>query len=77
MDDVDSITSRYQLFDGDMVLMMSDGVFDALDSKGVCEVIDEADTQNPQTLADVVLEKALQNGANDDCTVLALRLFMT
>lgn len=77
VDDVDSITSRYQLFDGDMVLMMSDGVFDALDSKGVCEVIDEADTQNPQTLADVVLEKALQNGANDDCTVLALRLFMT
>ncbi len=76
VDEVDSITSRYQLFDGDMLLMMSDGVFDALDGKGVCEVIDEIDTQNPQTLADAVLEKALESGATDDCTVLAMRLFM-
>lgn len=76
VDDVESITSRYQLFDGDMLLMMSDGVFDALEGKGVCEVIDETDTQNPQTLADSVLEKALESGATDDCTVLAMRLFM-
>ena len=76
VDDVESITSRYQLFDGDMLLMMSDGVFDALDGTGVCEAIDEIDTQNPQTLADAILEKALQNGATDDCTVLAMRLFM-
>lgn len=76
VDDVESITSRYQLFDGDMLLMMSDGVFDALDGAGVCEAIDEIDTQNPQTLADAILEKALQKGANDDCTVLAMRLFM-
>ena len=76
VDDVESITSRYQLFDGDMLLMMSDGVFDALDGTGVCEAIDEIDTQNPQTLSDAILEKALQNGATDDCTVLAMRLFM-
>lgn len=76
VDDVESITSRYQLFDGDMLLMMSDGVFDVLDGSGVCEAIDEIDTQNPQTLADAILEKALQKGANDDCTVLAMRLFM-
>lgn len=59
-----------------MLLMMSDGVFDVLDGSGVCEAIDEIDTQNPQTLADAILEKALQKGANDDCTVLAMRLFM-
>ena len=76
VDDVESITSRYQLFDGDMLLMMSDGVFAVLDGFGVCEAIDEIDTQNPQTLADAILEKALQKGANDDCTVLAMRLFM-
>ena len=75
LDDVESITSRYQLYDGDMLLMMSDGVFDVLESSGIAEMIDNLSTQNPQTLADEILKKALENGANDDCTVLALRLF--
>ncbi len=75
LDNVESITSRYQLFDGDMLVMMSDGVFDVLDGKGVVDAIDEIDTSNPQTLADYLLEKALERGATDDCTVLALRLF--
>lgn len=75
LDNVDSITSRYQLYDGDMLLMMSDGVFDVLEAKGIAEMIDNLSTQNPQTLADEMLKKALENGANDDCTVLALRLF--
>lgn len=75
LDNVESITSRYQLYDGDMLLMMSDGVFDVLEAKGIAELIDNISTQNPQTLADEVLKKALENGATDDCTVLALRLF--
>lgn len=75
LDNVESITSRYQLYDGDMLLMMSDGVFDVLESSGIAEMIDNLSTQNPQTLADEILKKALENGANDDCTVLALRLF--
>lgn len=75
VDEICTITSRYQLFDGDMLLMMSDGVFDVLDGNGVAEMIDSLNTTNPQTLADEILKKALENGANDDCTVLALRLF--
>ena len=75
LDKVESVTMKYQLYDGDMVLMMSDGVFDVLESKGVAEMIDALDTQNPQYLADEILKKALENGARDDCTVLAFRLF--
>ena len=75
LDNVESITSRYQLFDGDMLLMMSDGVFDVLEASGIAEAIDNISTQNPQTLADEMLKIALEKGANDDCTVLALRLF--
>lgn len=75
LDKVESVTMKYQLYDGDMVLMMSDGVFDVLESKGVAEIIDALDTQNPQYLADEILKKALENGARDDCTVLAFRLF--
>ena len=77
LDSIQPITSRYQLFDGDMVLMMSDGVYDALESKGVAELVDTLDTSNPQTLADALLLKAVENGAQDDCTVMVLRIFCT
>ncbi len=77
VDDVESITARYQLFDGDMLLMMSDGVFDVLEGKGIAEAIDNIATSNPQTLADEILKMALENGAHDDCTVIAMRLFAT
>lgn len=77
VDSVESMSARYQLFDGDMLLMMSDGVFDVLESKGICEIIDNLATSNPQTLADEILKKALENGARDDCTVMAMRLFAT
>lgn len=69
------LTGRHQLYDGDMVVMMSDGVFDALDEQGVAEVTEEADTSNPQVLADRLLQAALSRGAEDDCTVLVMRLF--
>ena len=55
--------------------MMSDGVFDALDAKGVVDVVDYANTKNPQTLANELLKRAIELGAEDDCTVLTMRLF--
>lgn len=75
LDTVQPLTSRYQLFDGDILIMMSDGVFDALESRGVIDVIDALDTVNPQTLADELIKRAKLKGAEDDCTVLAMRLF--
>lgn len=68
-------TGRHQLYDGDMVLMMSDGVYDALDEQGIVTAVEEINTSNPQILADRLLERALNAGAKDDCTVLAMRLF--
>ena len=69
------LTSRLQLYDGDMVIMMSDGVFDVLDEQGVIAAVEETDTQNPQILADRLLDRALAADAKDDCTVLVMRLF--
>lgn len=68
-------TLRFQLYDGDMVVMMSDGVFDAIDTKGFLDVLDAQHTSNPQTLANELLKRAVELGAEDDCTVLAMRLF--
>ena len=70
------LTCRRQLYDGDMVIMMSDGVYDALDEQGVAAVTEEASTSNPQVLADRLLERAVSSGASDDCTVLVMRVFL-
>ena len=75
LDSASPTTLRFQLFDGDMLVMMSDGVYDALDAKGVVDVIDYTRTSNPQTLANELLKKAVELGAEDDCTVLVMRLF--
>lgn len=75
LDGVQPLTCRYQLFDGDMLIMASDGVYDALENRGITEIIDALDTVNPQTLADELLSRAKKNGAEDDCTVLVMRIF--
>lgn len=75
LSEVTPTTLRFQLFDGDMVVMMSDGVYDVLDDKGVVDVVDSLRTSNPQTLANELLKRAVENGSEDDCTVLVTRLF--
>lgn len=74
VDKINPTTARYQLYDGDMMILATDGVVDALGESGVIEAVNEADTTNPQTLADRLLDSALAEGAEDDCTVLVLRL---
>ena len=74
LDKINPTTARYQLYDGDMMVLASDGVVDALGENGVIDGVNEADTGNPQTLADRLLDMALSKGAEDDCTVIALRL---
>lgn len=75
LDGVQPLTSHYQLYDGDTLIMMSDGVFDVLEGKGVADAVDACGTVNPQTLADAILAAAVKGGSKDDCTVLAMRLF--
>ena len=75
LDGVQPLTSRYQLYDGDALVMMSDGVFDVLEAKGVADIVDAVGTLNPQRLADSLLAEAVKRGSDDDCTVLAMRLF--
>lgn len=75
LDGVQPLTSRYQLYDGDALIMMSDGVYDALEASGVADIVDALDAVNPQRLADALLSEAVKKGSKDDCTVLAMRLF--
>ena len=67
------------LDDGDMVILITDGISDAFGSSG--EIIDflrSVPAKNPQTLSDEILQKALSltdEKKNDDMTVLSVRIF--
>ncbi len=74
---VDYDTVVKKLYDGDFVIMVSDGIIDSIidyDKEAIIEkIIMESESQNPQELATEILNKALQysnNKAIDDMTVL-------
>lgn len=71
-----------KLYDGDMVIMVTDGVLDALPAgqqeELLKEIILEIDSDSPQEMADELLRRALdyeEKQPSDDCTVLVLGLW--
>lgn len=83
--EVDCDTTKKKLYDGDMVIMVSDGVLDILDCDDkagrLSEIIRDIQCEDPKELADQILNKALENGntrgtmgdsvaRTDDMTVL-------
>ena len=79
IDDLKPSVCNAPLNDGDMIILVTDGISDAFSSSS--EVIDYLRTvcaKNPQTLANSLLSHAVKlNGGHkkDDMTVLAVRVF--
>ena len=67
------------LDNGDIILLISDGIADAFSSiNDLIEYLRSLTALNPQTLANDVLKKALEHAKgvkNDDMTALAVRIF--
>lgn len=59
----------------DCVVMVSDGVADALGADGIKLILTRTDNISPQELCDKLLALATEHGAKDDSTVVAVRLF--
>jgi stage II sporulation protein E len=72
-----SITTR-QVEDGDVFVLVSDGVADCFDGDALSGVINNADGRNPQKLAEYVLGEAIRRKTKDkedDMTVLTCGIF--
>ena len=67
--------SRRKLSSGDVVVLATDGVTDAIGADGMLRVVESGRTNNPQTIADNVVRDAAYVSQADDQTVVALRLF--
>lgn len=71
--------SKKVLSDGDIIILMSDGIIDAFESDDKLQTfINNLTTQNPQEICDIILKEAQakeDNQAKDDMTIVATRLF--
>lgn len=73
--EVRPVISRRRLDSGDVVVLATDGVTDAIGVEGVVRVAESGRTNNPQSVADNVVRDAAYVSAADDQTVITLRLF--
>lgn len=81
--DVDFQVYEDDLYDGDLVITVSDGVLDANKDeydkeKWMIDIIESIDTVNPQIIADKIIDKALEVSENcerDDMTVLVTKIW--
>lgn len=73
--EAEPVMERRRLKPDQLVLMMSDGVADAVNAGCLAEIIHKTSCQNPQNASDAVVADALRlAGRKDDMTVIALRL---
>lgn len=80
---VDIETHKYQLHDGDMIIMVTDGILDAQRNQfnqesTFIQLIEEIHSNNPQYVADSLLEKAknlICGDVVDDMTIIVARVW--
>ena len=79
LDDLHPTTCSCEISDGDVIVMVSDGVTDAFGSTGdFIDFLKGAPLYNPQELSDTILSRALTlsgNTADDDMSALCVRFF--
>lgn len=79
LNDLKPSVCQAEINDGDMILLMTDGVSDAFGSSGdIIDFVRLVPALNPQTLADDVLNRAIElskGEKKDDMTVLCVRIF--
>lgn len=67
--------TRRKLSSGDVVVLATDGVSDAIGVDGIVRVVESGRTNNPQSIADNLVRDASYVSSADDQTVITLRLF--
>jgi stage II sporulation protein E len=78
LEDVSPKVSKTSLDTGDMVILLSDGITDAIGEE-LMNTINNINTLSPQELADTILDLAKERNKgmpNDDMTVLVARVFL-
>lgn len=74
LDEITPVYEKLPLKNGDMLVMVSDGVLDALTLHGAEYALERIEALNPQKLANALIAAAKKCGVSDDASVLAVRI---
>ena len=75
LDDITPVFERAKLKDGDMIVLVTDGVTDALTVHGAEYALTRTEGVNPQKTADILINLAKDHDLKDDATVVAIKIF--
>lgn len=68
-------TDRHIVMDGDIMVMVTDGISDYLSVDSICDLILSSGNINPEQLAEEILNSATSGGAKDDSTVIVAKIY--
>ena len=81
---VDVEIIRRELMDGDYIIMMSDGVIDAMEEYGygedMCQIVSKIELQNPKEIAQTLLQYVIRRSKGsirDDMTIIVIGVWET
>ncbi|MGN0796206.1 MAG: SpoIIE family protein phosphatase [Christensenellales bacterium] len=77
LDRINPTTQTVKLSPYDLVIMVTDGIIDALNEKSLSDILCDEKSFNPQALCDRLIEAAESHGLNDDATAIAFRIAKT
>lgn len=75
LDEIKPYHERVQLTAGDVIVMVSDGITDALTPQGTEYTLGQIQAGNPRKICDLLLASAIKNDLKDDATVLAVKIY--
>ncbi len=68
-------TDRHIIMDGDIMVMVTDGISDYLSIDNICDLIINSHNINPEQVAEEILNVATSGGARDDSTVIVAKIY--
>lgn len=77
IDKIDVQSDTVPLLDGDILIIVSDGIVDSMENDWLSEFLKNVSTNNVQKIADLILAEALDNNfgvAQDDMTVIVCKI---
>ncbi|MGN1096870.1 MAG: SpoIIE family protein phosphatase, partial [Christensenellales bacterium] len=77
LDRINPTTQTVKLSPYELVVMITDGIADALGEEKLAEILCNEKSFNPQALCDRIMDAAQSQGLNDDATAIAFRIART